>query len=78
MIIGVEALLKSVEAEDEARSKLWDAQMHTRDIVHENLKDFVDAGIVKLEINRPQLRRMVGGPALPKHGGPDPKTSVKR
>lgn len=57
---AINELLKSVDAEDKARGELWNAQNRTRQVVRENMTKLMDSGLVKLEINRVQLRRMVG------------------
>lgn len=52
-------LALSVEREDKARAELYKAQGDTSNLVRDNLPKLLDSGMVKVEVNRVFLRKLL-------------------
>ena len=53
-------LMKSMDKEDKLKEELFKTQTEKNRLIMDNLIKFVDGGLVKVEINRLALNRMMG------------------
>ena len=56
-------LMESVEAEDEANKRLFEAKRRTKELVADNLKDLLNTGVIKISVDRETMRRLMGRPS---------------
>jgi hypothetical protein len=54
-------LLASVEAEDAAQAKLWDAKNKTKHLILSNVSELINSGLLTIKINRSAVIRRRSG-----------------